>query len=79
MKNINSFNSEHIIEINNQNFKYFDLNKVADHFNINLNKIPISIRVILENLLRNEDGENINKEMQNYGEVKCYPKWHKVD
>ena len=63
MKNINSFNSEQIIEINNQKFKYFDLNKVADHFNINLNKIPISIKVILENLLRNEDDENINKEM----------------
>ena len=63
MKNINSFNSEQIIEINNQKFKYFDLNKVADHFNINLNKIPISIKVILENLLRNEDDENINREM----------------
>ena len=52
MRNINSFNSEHLIEINNQNFNYFDLNKVAKHFEINLNKIPISIKVILENLLR---------------------------
>ncbi len=63
MKNKNSFNSEHIIEINNEKFKYFDLNKVAEHFDINLKKIPISIKVILENLLRNEDGENISKEM----------------
>ncbi len=63
MKNINSFNSEHLIEINNQNFNYFDLSKVAKHFEINLNKIPISIKVILENLLRNEDGENITKDM----------------
>ena len=63
MKNINSFNSEHIIEINNQKFKYFDLNKVAKHFDINLNKIPISIKIIIENLLRNEDGENISKDM----------------
>ncbi len=63
MKNINSFNSEHLIEINNTKFKYFDLNKVAKQFDINLNKIPISIKVILENLLRNEDGENVSKEM----------------
>ena len=63
MKNINSFDSEHLIEINNQKFKYFDLNKVANIFEINLNKIPVSIKVILENLLRNEDGENINKDM----------------
>ncbi len=63
MKNINSFNSEHLIEINNKKFKYFDLSKVAKQYGINLNKIPISIKVILENLLRNEDGENINKDM----------------
>jgi len=63
MKNINSFNSERLIQINNQNFKYFDLNKVANYFDLNLNKIPISIKIILENLIRNEDGENISKDM----------------
>ena len=63
MKNINSFNSEDIIEINNQKFKYFDLNKAANHFEVNLNKIPISIKIIIENLLRNEDGENVTKDM----------------
>ena len=63
MKNINSFNSEHLIQINNQNFKYFDLNKAAKYFDLDLSKIPISIKVILENLLRNEDGENITKDM----------------
>ena len=63
MKNINSFNSEDIIEINNQKFKYFDLNKAAKYFDIDLNKTPISIKIIIENLLRNEDGENINKDM----------------
>ena len=63
MKNINSFKAEQTIEINNQKFNYFDLNIVAHHFDLNLSKIPISIKVILENLLRNEDGENINKDM----------------
>ena len=63
MKNINSFNSESVIEINNEKFKYFDLNKAAEHFDIDLSKTPISIKIIIENLLRNEDGENINKDM----------------
>ncbi|MDC3056491.1 aconitate hydratase AcnA [Pelagibacteraceae bacterium] len=63
MKNINSFNSERIIEINNQKFKYFDLNKAAEYFDLDLNKTPISIKIIIENLLRNEDGENISKDM----------------
>ena len=63
MKNLNSFNSEHLIKINNQNFQYFDLNEVAKQFDIDLYKVPISIKVILENLIRNEDGENISKSM----------------
>ena len=63
MKNINSFSSEDTIEINDQKFKYFDLNKAAKYFDFDLSKTPISIKIIIENLLRNEDGENINKEM----------------
>ncbi len=63
MKNINSFNSKRIIEINDEKFKYFDLNKAAEYFNIDLSKTPISIKIIIENLLRNEDGENITKDM----------------
>mgnify|MGYP001336879451 FL=1 len=63
MKNKNSFKSEDTIEISNQKFKYYDLNKVAEYFDIDLNKIPISIKIIIENLLRNEDGENVSKDM----------------
>ena len=63
MKNINSFSSEGTIEINNQKFKYFDLNKAAEYFDVDLSKIPISLKIIIENLLRNEDGENITKDM----------------
>ena len=63
MKNRNSFNLEDIIEINDQKFKYFNLNKAAEYFDIDLSKTPISIKIIIENLIRNEDGENINKDM----------------
>ena len=63
MKNKNSFKSEDTIEISNQKFKYYDLNKAAKYFDIDLNKIPISIKIIIENLLRNEDGENVSKDM----------------
>ncbi len=63
MKNINSFNSEGIIQINNQKFKYFDLINASKFFDINLNKTPISIKIIIENLLRNEDGETVNQDM----------------
>ena len=63
MKNTNSFNSENTIEINHKKFKYFDLNKAAEYLGIDISKTPISIKIIIENLLRNEDGENITKDM----------------
>ena len=62
MKNKNSFNSKQILQVNNQIYKYFDLEIVAKKLNIDLSRVPISIKIILENLIRNEDGENINKE-----------------
>ncbi len=63
MKNENSFNSERDLQVDDKIYKYFDLKKVANDLNINLSNIPISIKIILENLLRNEDGENINKQL----------------
>ena len=63
MKSINSFKSEQNLEVNNLFYKYFDLKSVANQFNVDLSNIPISIKIILENLLRNEDGEIINKNM----------------
>ena len=63
MKSINSFNSEQILKVDNQNYQYFDLKTVSNNFGLNLNEVPISIKIILENLLRNEDGYIINSKM----------------
>ena len=64
MKILNSFNAELNLKIDNQNYRYFDLKHVADQFNLDLTKVPISIKIIMENLLRNEDGSSINKSMR---------------
>ena len=58
-----SDNSEQILQVNNQIYKYFDLKIVAKKLNIDLSRVPISIKIILENLIRNEDGENVTKDM----------------
>ena len=63
MKNLNSFNSEQNLVIDNQNYKYFDLKIVSDKFGLDLSEVPISLKIILENLIRNEDGETIDKKM----------------
>ncbi|MDC6447655.1 aconitate hydratase AcnA [Alphaproteobacteria bacterium] len=63
MISLNSFNSCKQITIDKKNYKYFDLNVLASIYSFELSKIPNSIKIILENLLRNEDGESVTKEM----------------
>ena len=63
MKSKNTFKTRSILEINGQKYVYFDLNILANYFSFNLNNIPNSIKILLENLIRNEDGESINHEM----------------
>ena len=63
MKSLNSFNTKSILTINDNNYVYFDLNILAKEFSFDLYKLPISLKILLENLIRNEDGESISKEM----------------
>ena len=63
MESLNSFNTFQDITIENKNYKYFDLNIIASLYGFDLSKIPNSIKIILENLIRNEDGESVTKEM----------------
>ena len=51
------------IDINGKIYGYFDLNKLANHFRFNLATLPTSIKILLENLIRNEDGKLITDKM----------------
>ena len=62
MRFLNSFNTCKKITIDDKNYKYFDLNILASSYSFDLSKIPNSIKVILENLIRNEDGESVTKD-----------------
>ena len=63
MKSQNSFNLEANLSIQGKDYKYFSITTLAEQFDFNLDKIPYSIKIILENLVRNEDGLSINKDM----------------
>ena len=63
MKSINTFKTRLEIEIHGKKYVYFDLNLLAKHFNFKLSSIPNSKKILLENLIRNEDGESITSEM----------------
>ena len=63
MISLNTYKTFSEIEINGKKYVYFDLNKLSNHFNINLQKIPSCIKILLENLLRHEDGISVTSEM----------------
>jgi len=59
---IDTFNTKKIININNQKYTFFDLNVLESKFNLNLNTVPLTLKILLENLLRHEDGKVVTSE-----------------
>ncbi len=57
----NSFNSIDILEISGKKYKFFNLNKAEKNGLNGINKLPKSLKVLLENLLRFEDNLSVNK------------------
>ena len=50
----NSFGAKKTLDVNGKSYDYFDLNAVEG-----LEKLPYSLKVLAENLLRTEDGKNV--------------------
>jgi len=63
MSSINTFKTKKIIEIDGKKYIFFDLNVLENIFSLNLRSIPSTLKILLENLLRNEDGEMITSEI----------------
>ncbi|MGZ3773494.1 MAG: aconitate hydratase AcnA [Pseudobdellovibrionaceae bacterium] len=55
----NSFNTKDILKVGHKKYTVFNIKKISHP---NLQKLPISLRVLLENLLRHEDGATVKKE-----------------
>ncbi len=58
----NSFGTKASFNIDGQNYTYFSLNKLADAGFKNIPRFPVCIKILLENLIRNEDGLLSTKE-----------------
>ena len=58
----NSYNSLSDIKINGKNYKIFSLSKAEDNGLSGISKLPKSLKVLLENLLRYEDDLSVNKD-----------------
>ena len=59
--NKNSYNSLKEININNQKFKIYSLSEAEKNGLMGISKLPKSLKVLLENLLRYEDDLSVNK------------------
>ncbi|OOF22991.1 aconitate hydratase 1 [Salinivibrio proteolyticus] len=55
-----SFNTRRTLHVNGETYDYFRLDALSDQFNIS--RLPYCLKVLLENLLRKEDGKNVSAE-----------------
>ncbi|MFD2633088.1 aconitate hydratase AcnA [Idiomarina piscisalsi] len=59
------------LEVNEKTFHYYSLPKAAEALG-DISKLPASMKVLLENLLRNEDGSTVNED-----DLKAMVDWQK--
>jgi len=57
---INSFNSLKQLTVNGESYDYFSLKTLQDSHGLQLQKMPHSLKILLENLLRYEDNVTVN-------------------
>jgi aconitate hydratase len=67
---VNSFNSRSILEVGNKEYEIYRLDAL-DKQGISTSHLPFSLRILLENQLRTEDGRNVTKE-----EVRAIAGWN---
>jgi len=67
---VNSFNSRSTLKVGNKEYVIYRLDAL-DKQGISTKHLPFSLRILLENLLRTEDGRNVTKE-----EVRALASWN---
>ncbi|GGX41125.1 aconitate hydratase AcnA [Saccharospirillum salsuginis] len=64
----NSFNALDTLDVGGQSYRYYNLQALADQYD--LNRLPFSLKILLENLLRKEDGKNVTAD-----DIKALCQW----
>jgi aconitate hydratase len=68
---VNSFNSKSTLKVGAKEYEIYRLDAL-DKQGISTQHLPFSLRILLENLLRTEDGRNVTKE-----EIRALAAWNK--
>ena len=61
-KSIDSFNARRTLRVGDAEYVYFDLKEAEKNGLDGISRLPYSMKVLLENLLRNEDGRSVTRE-----------------
>jgi aconitate hydratase len=61
VRSVDSFATRTELSVAGKTFSYFSLPKLAKARGLDLGRLPFSLRILLENLLRNEDGKAVTK------------------
>jgi len=64
----NSFNALDTLDVGGQSYRYYNLQALTDQYD--LNRLPFSLKILLENLLRKEDGKNVTAD-----DIKALCQW----
>jgi aconitate hydratase len=62
MASLDSFKCMKTLTVGAKNYEYFSLKAAERHGLAGISRLPFSMKIVLENLLRNEDGRTVKKE-----------------
>jgi aconitate hydratase len=69
MRNLDSFKTKSQLKVGNQVYNYYSLRKLPDQKAID--RLPMSLKILLENLLRHEDDQTVKK-----ADIEAILKWN---
>ncbi len=70
MASLDSFNACKELVVGDRTYHYFSLKAAEENGLAGVSRLPYSLKVVLENLLRNEDGRSVTKET-----IETFAKW----
>lgn len=62
MSSLDSFNARKTLSVNGKSYTYYSLDAAAENGLGDISSLPASLKVLLENMLRHEDGTTVTKE-----------------
>jgi len=62
VNNQDSFRTKSTLTVGGRSYTYFSLRQLEKHLGVSLRRLPVSLRILLENLLRHEDGRTVHRE-----------------